>query len=516
MNSNTNILAIYTYLKERGYTDAFIYGVLGNIQVETANTFDPKQVQHSYLRKANYGIANNDDYVTRVDNGTWRDPYGRDAGADRIGFGYFQLTSEGRKTSFINYCKSHGYSIGSHVAQMEWFCYEIYTTGYANVRKAIKENWGIEDCARIICTEYERPASMQKDAATKEAAIQKRIDNAIALQKEFSGKEQKTMAEKKFKVCLDAGHYGKYNRSPVNKNYYESDFTWKFTNYEKAALEKYGIEVVLTRSNKDVDLALVSRGKLSKGCDLFKSNHSNACNDASVDRPVCIIPVSNKFADVEKTKALATLIVNNARQMMSTKDAGKIYSRAESSDRNKNGVTGDDEYYGVLHGAQSVRTPMYMICEYSFHTNKKSADWLLVEDNVKKLAEKDAQIIATFLGCEKVVKNNAPVTDTVFYVVKSGDTLSKIAKAYDVTVAEILSLNPQITNANKIVVGDKITIAASSPAKIYYTVVKGDSLSKIAAKYKANGHNVTWQQIAEANGIKFPYTLSVNRTLIIP
>ena len=35
------------------------------------------------------------------------------------------------------------------------------------------------------------------------------------------------------KVCLDAGHYGKYNRSPAVSSYYESDMTWKLHNYLK-------------------------------------------------------------------------------------------------------------------------------------------------------------------------------------------------------------------------------------------------------------------------------------------
>ena len=39
------------------------------------------------------------------------------------------------------------------------------------------------------------------------------------------------------KVCLDAGHYGKYNRSPAVSSYYESDMTWKLHNYLKKELE---------------------------------------------------------------------------------------------------------------------------------------------------------------------------------------------------------------------------------------------------------------------------------------
>ena len=68
------------------------------------------------------------------------------------------------------------------------------------------------------------------------------------------------------KVCLDAGHYGKYNRSPAVSSYYESDMTWKLHNYLKKELEAFGIGVVTTRTNQNTDRALYERGAASKGC----------------------------------------------------------------------------------------------------------------------------------------------------------------------------------------------------------------------------------------------------------
>jgi N-acetylmuramoyl-L-alanine amidase len=53
----------------------------------------------------------------------------------------------------------------------------------------------------------------------------------------------------KIKICLDAGHYGKYNRSPAVKEYYESDMNWKLHNMLKKYLEEYGFEVIQTRAN---------------------------------------------------------------------------------------------------------------------------------------------------------------------------------------------------------------------------------------------------------------------------
>lgn len=44
----------------------------------------------------------------------------------------------------------------------------------------------------------------------------------------------------KMKICLDAGHYGKYNQSPVFKSYYESEMTWRLHRMLQAELELRG------------------------------------------------------------------------------------------------------------------------------------------------------------------------------------------------------------------------------------------------------------------------------------
>lgn len=205
-----------------------------------------------------------------------------------------------------------------------------------------------------------------------------------------------------YKVCLDAGHYGKYNRSPVVREYYESDFTWKFTLYEKEELEKYGIQVVLTRNIKDNDLALVERGKMSKGCDIFISNHSNACSSETVDHPSVIYPVPYKDTNVERNRQLATLIADNIQRTLGTKEKGKVYSKVETYDRNKNGIKNDDEYYGVLHGAQLVNTPYRLIVEHGFHTNTATAKKLLDDNIIRLLAHKEANAIAVFLDVNRL------------------------------------------------------------------------------------------------------------------
>jgi LysM repeat protein len=51
-----------------------------------------------------------------------------------------------------------------------------------------------------------------------------------------------------------------------------------------------------------------------------------------------------------------------------------------------------------------------------------------------------------------------PAPTPQVHVVVKGETMSKIAKKYGLTVEELLAANPQIKNPNKIKIGDEITI----------------------------------------------------------
>ena len=201
------------------------------------------------------------------------------------------------------------------------------------------------------------------------------------------------MAIKK-KVCLDAGHYGKYNRSPVVPEYYESDMVWKLHLMLKNYLEQLGIEVITTRADKNKDLALVSRGMASKGCDLFLSLHSNACGSESVNYAAIYHLVNDVTTDVDDlSKDFANKIAPVIGNVMGV--GYKVLSRAAQSDRNKDGMK-NDNYYGVLHGARMAGTPG-LILEHSFHTNRNATLWLLQDENLDKLAQAEAKCIAEWL-----------------------------------------------------------------------------------------------------------------------
>lgn len=98
-------------------------------------------------------------------------------------------------------------------------------------------------------------------------------------------------------------------------------------------------------------------------------------------------------------------------------------------------------------------------------------------------------------------------TQSVFYIVQSGDTLSEIAQMYGTTVQEIASVN-NIANPNLIFPGQVLRILTNSTVNgsetrgtgsITYTVRRGDTLSQIAAAY-----GVTVASIIEINNIQNP------------
>ncbi len=194
----------------------------------------------------------------------------------------------------------------------------------------------------------------------------------------------------KMRVCLDAGHFGKYNRSPVVKSYYESEMVWALHLKLKAQLEARGFEVITTRPDIGTDLGVYNRGTASKGCDVFISLHSNAVGSAAsnpenIDYPV----VYRAFDNLNDVDSLALKLAKQIGALMSTHQAGRTATR-------KNSAGG--EYYGVLRGARAVGTPYYMLIEHSFHTNTAATRWLLEDANLEKLAVMEAELLAEHFG----------------------------------------------------------------------------------------------------------------------
>lgn len=136
--------------------------------------------------------------------------------------------------------------------------------------------------------------------------------------------------------------------------------------------------------------------------------------------------------------------------------------------------------------------------------------------------------LSWFIGAEKLSDKPVaskpkpavkPVSNTGgFYTVKTGDTLSAIAKKYKTTVAELVKIN-NIKNPDIIQVGQKIKLSGSAPVApvkastqktVYHTVKHGDTVSGLAVKYKVTQAQIkSWNNLKDINKINVGQKLRV-------
>ena len=100
--------------------------------------------------------------------------------------------------------------------------------------------------------------------------------------------------------------------------------------------------------------------------------------------------------------------------------------------------------------------------------------------------------------------------EELIYIVRRGDTLSRIALNYGTTVSQIAREN-NISNPNLIHPGQVLKINGTKNAtSTTYTVKSGDTLSGIAAKF-----GTTYQTLAKKNGISNPNLIYPGQVLKI-
>lgn len=204
------------------------------------------------------------------------------------------------------------------------------------------------------------------------------------------------------KVMIDPGHYRKYNQSPVYAPYFESEMTWKLSNYLQTELQELGVHADLTKQSLDEDPTLNDRGFASKGYDFFISMHSNAGLSSS-DHPLAIVYQDLPWTTIDDTsKEIGQILATTVENVMETTEKGIIYQRKGTSDWDRNGVL-DDEWYSVLFGSRFVGTPGILL-EHSFHTNYRSTLWLYDDDNLKKLAKEEASVIFEYFSEKKLAE----------------------------------------------------------------------------------------------------------------
>ena len=186
------------------------------------------------------------------------------------------------------------------------------------------------------------------------------------------------------KVLIDPGH-AQGNVNGGRRGYKEYAGMWKLSNYLKDILVNSGVKAGLTRSEWS-DPPLEARGRMAEGYDLFISEHSNAFNGA-VRGVECFHSVA--YPNDRDVAAKLTAAVS---RLMGNPDRG-----AKTLVGN-----GGTDFYGVIRAAVAAGCPKVFLMESGFHDNELDEVFLLKDENLKRIAEAQAQVILETLGVKSL------------------------------------------------------------------------------------------------------------------
>lgn len=288
------------------------------------------------------------------------------------------------------------------------------------------------------------------------------------------------------KIVIDAGHGGS-DPGAVGNGITEKDLTLKISEYLHNRFDALGIPNEMTRTS---DVTLGPKDRPVKAQSFYGNSPdvillSNHINAGGGDGAEVIYALRNKDTLAKK---IADEFVKSGQNVR------KYYQRRLPSDPSK-------DYYYILRDTPNNES---LIVEYGF-LDSTGDDPTQLKNNWEELAEGVVRAVANYAGVPYV-----PIVGSNSYVVKSGDTLWKIAREYGVSVDELKEKNN--LSSNSLTVGQVLIIPTSSTgggevSGEYYTVKSGDSLWKIANQY-----NMTVSELMALNNLSST-SLSIGQRL---
>ncbi|MCG5575933.1 LysM peptidoglycan-binding domain-containing protein [Klebsiella pneumoniae] len=171
------------------------------------------------------------------------------------------------------------------------------------------------------------------------------------------------------------------------------------------------------------------------------------------------------------------------------------------------------DVYGKLKTIIHTKQGMVIVVKYTNSAGKEDVVYSAVAGDETKnilLTRNFSQFSAKTLAETPKVPREKSALKPIDYIVMPGDSLSKIAERYKTSTDEIAK-NNNIKDVSKIFPGQHLTIyGAKTNSPLIYIVVPGDTLEKIAEK---NGANV--DDIARQNNISDPNKIYPGQSISI-
>ena len=292
-----------------------------------------------------------------------------------------------------------------------------------------------------------------------------------------------------YRIVVDAGHGGD-DPGAVYGGLQEKNFNLEAANYMYRRFQDLGLPVAITRTD---DTTLTREERLntmrSLGTDsqvIILSNHINSGGGEGAE---VIYPLRS-------TDTLARNILEAIGE--EGQITRKYYQRRLPEDPSK-------DYYYIMRETPNTTA---LLIEYGFIDNAN--DRRKLEENLTDYAEAVVRAVANYTGTTYIPPGG---TAQNTYTVRAGDTLYSIAQRFGLTVDELRRLNN--LTSNNLSIGQVLIISQGDieeppTSTNTYTVQPGDTLYKIARQF-----NTTVGDLISLNNLSST-TLSVGQVLRIP
>lgn len=480
-----NLIKIHNELIKE-LTLAGALGVEANLYAESG--FNPNNLQNTSNKRLN---MTDEEYVTAVDNGSYTNFV-----KDSAGFGLAQWTYWSRKQALLQYAQSGGKSIGDLYMQVKHLLMELRQK--KSLYKLLTSSDNCRKCAIEVMLQYERPANQS------EKAQQVRADYATELYEYFKSKEVNSVTEKQLReqiINIAVGWLGckesdgshkqiidTYNAHTPRARGYKVKYTdaWCATFGSAVAIKAGLTDIIPTECGCEKQIALFKAlGSWQEndtytpqagdyifydwqdngvGDNTGRSDHVGivvALNGSTIKiiegnykNSVCYreIAVNGKYIrgyGVPKYSSLAR-VEEGVKQEVKQETTPSTPTITEQSIK-----VGDTVMFtGSLHYTSSFAKATARGCKAGLAKVTAISAGKPHPYHLKAVVGKGATVYG-WVNANDV----SAVTDTSnkTYVIKRGDTLSKIAKKYNTTVNKLASLNG-IKNPSLIRVGQIIKL----------------------------------------------------------
>lgn len=311
-------------------------------------------------------------------------------------------------------------------------------------------------------------------------------------------------------ICLDPGHGG----SDSGANAFgqkESALTLKIANYCKEELEKYDVNVVMTRTtdtrpSENVVQDLIDRVMIAKkaGASYIISIHLNSAANTSAHGAEVYYPNTSGNASLAQNGKVLAQAIQNQLVTLGLYDRGIKIKNYSDGSTSSNPNSSDRDYYGIIRHAKEQNISG-LIIEHCFLNNPDEyKEYLSSEEKLQQLGVADAKGIVNALGLrlknaylDQIASENKNLIPDGKYVISSMLNSKYVLDVKNGSMNN--SANIELSTFNNETDNQAFIVSHDAQGYITFTNAKSGKVLDVSGGKAGNSKNV---QQYESNGTR--------------